>query len=1113
MSTATFTSEIERSFDEFLRERGRALASKASLKRLIETEVGFVGQLKGPDGSYSVEVAIEGPDSPGCCSCPDFEDDGVCPHIWAAAILLNERKSVLEVPARRSIEKRSLKRLQALRGRVQRKAMTAWDLAETDSSQLVFVLDLEKSGDLSHVRLFVERKTVKVDGTWSAGKPVDLSYFDFEELQSGTDRRLLGLLGYGPNRFGSAARDWQLDREEHRLSAIQAGELLPLIAREGRLELRGKRGRPTGSAAGSAAGSSLSYDEGEPFFIHLLGELSDPEALPLLFVNGSIARGEEEHSHREIQTVLPGNLAVACNRLMRTTPETASPMLADLVEEGTIAIGEAALDDFRKLMGALPAGVWRPAGQDVIDAEALPSGDEDQPAFGDEPIGGPTAELSVQVKNPKGSTGGRLECDISFEYGPGMRVSPDSRAITMKCGETGQMVPRELEAEAARLAEYLEVGGRRNRTHRELGQDGSIAATQFPTVIRDLLERGWRVKADQKLIRSAGEFSISVTSGIDWFDVKGGVQFDGEEASFPELLTAAKSGKRTIELSDGSTGMIPEKWLESWGLLGMGEPDGDTLRFKRNQGWLLDAMLAERASAEMDADFDLYRKKLAKFKKLKALKEPAGFQGELRPYQRDALGWFRFLSEMGLGGCLADDMGLGKTVQVLALLESRRARRIPKGEERRPSIVVAPRSLVFNWIKEASRFAPKLKVIDYTGSGRQDRLAAAKGVDLLVTTYGSLRRDAPDLAERTFDHVILDEATAIKNASSQSAKAARLLQADHRLALTGTPVENNLHELWSLFEFLNPGMMGRSTAFRDFADRGEEDNDVAEIGEAIRPFFLRRTKDEVLTELPAKSEQVLTIELSAKDRKRYDDLKEHFRKELLGTADGEASEGPHEGGPGERGPDGKGPDGKDPEEIDKMHVLTALLRLRQAACHPGLIDESLAGEDSAKIEMLIPRLQELATEGHKVLVFSQFTSLLAIVKKRLRDLRLPFEYLDGKTQKRQEKVERFQADPNIPIFLISLKAGGHGLNLTASDHVFILDPWWNPAVEAQAIDRAHRMGQTRSVFAFRLISKDTVEERVMELQAKKRDLADQLFKGRKGVLKDLTRADLDALLS
>ncbi|MFT6107941.1 MAG: SNF2 family DNA or RNA helicase [Planctomycetota bacterium] len=468
---------------------------------------------------------------------------------------------------------------------------------------------------------------------------------------------------------------------------------------------------------------------------------------------------------------------------------------------------------------------------------------------------------------------------------------------------------------------------------------------------------------------------------------------------------------------------------------------------------------------------------------------------------------------MGLGGCLADDMGLGKTVQVLALLESRRARRIPKGEERRPSIVVAPRSLVFNWIKEASRFAPKLKVIDYTGSGRQDRLAAAKGVDLLVTTYGSLRRDAPDLAERTFDHVILDEATAIKNASSQSAKAARLLQADHRLALTGTPVENNLHELWSLFEFLNPGMMGRSTAFRDFADRGEEDNDVAEIGEAIRPFFLRRTKDEVLTELPAKSEQVLTIELSAKDRKRYDDLKEHFRKELLGTADGEASEGPHEGGPGERGPDGKGPDGKDPEEIDKMHVLTALLRLRQAACHPGLIDESLAGEDSAKIEMLIPRLQELATEGHKVLVFSQFTSLLAIVKKRLRDLRLPFEYLDGKTQKRQEKVERFQADPNIPIFLISLKAGGHGLNLTASDHVFILDPWWNPAVEAQAIDRAHRMGQTRSVFAFRLISKDTVEERVMELQAKKRDLADQLFKGRKGVLKDLTRADLDALLS
>ena len=1079
MKSATFASEIVRCFSPELQELGRALAEDGKLSRLIDTENGFVGHFKGPDGAYSVEVAIEGVNAPGECNCPTNAQAGICAHIWAGAILLDEVKQVSDVPARASLEERSLKRLKALRGRVQRRSLTAWDMVERDAERLVFVLDQSSCEGLSQVTLFVERQTAKVGGGWSAGKPFNLAAFDFEELPSEVDRELLGLMGYGPEQFGCSTRDWRLNKDEHGLSAAQARAILPAIARAGRLEFLKAKG--TGRAA------ELEWDPDGPFSIHLRGEVVEEGGSKLLQVTGSLLRGETTYTHKEVQAVLPGGLAVMQRRLVAMAPEGAVPILLDLVSSGTMVVGESASEEFQRIVGGLPKGVWQHAGEAAPEAEA-PSPPE--------PF---TPELLVEVNRAK-SSGARLECEIVFDYGPEMRVAPDSRIMTMQGTDTesgkSQVVRRDLDAEAGRLEEYLHVGGRRSRTHRELGQDGNISAAQFPRVARDLMGLGWRVKADKKVIRYAGQSSVSVRSGIDWFEVKGRVAFGAESASLPELLKAARSGQIMVELGDGSTGMIPEDWLQTWGLLSIGKTSGDSVRFQQSQGWLLSALLAEREAVERDEGFERYSQRLEKFERLKPRKEPASFQGELRPYQRDALGWFKFLAELGFGGCLADDMGLGKTVQVLALLESRRVRKLPKAATRQPSIVVAPRSLVFNWINEAARFAPKLKVVDYTGSGRQARLAETPDAHLLVTTYGTLRRDAPELAEKPFDYVVLDEATAIKNAGSLSAKAARLLRAEHRLALSGTPVENHLHELWSLFEFLNPGMLGRSSSFKKFAEEGAEVEDVGRIGHAIRPFFLRRTKTEVLTELPAKSEQVLTVELSKTNRERYDELREHFRTELLGAA-----------------ARADAADADEELEVDKLNVLTALLRLRQAACHPGLIDEDLRAEDSAKLDTLLPRLEELCAEGHKVLVFSQFTTMLGIVKERLTALKIPFEYLDGQTAKRQECVERFQADPNIPVFLISLKAGGHGLNLTASDYVFILDPWWNPAVESQAIDRAHRMGQTRPVFAYRLIAKDTVEERVMEMQAKKRQLADDLFQGGTGVLKNLTRADLDALLS
>ena len=419
-------------------------------------------------------------------------------------------------------------------------------------------------------------------------------------------------------------------------------------------------------------------------------------------------------------------------------------------------------------------------------------------------------------------------------------------------------------------------------------------------------------------------------------------------------------------------------------------------------------------------------------------------------------------------------------------VQSRRARRLSKG----PSLIVVPRSLVFNWKAEAEKFCPRLRVLDYTGPNRHATRDEFPNYDLIITTYGTLRTDIVELSQITFDYVILDEAQAIKNADSQAAKAARLLKGRHRLAMSGTPIENHLGELWSIFEFLNPGMLGTASVFKKHASGASAADEGARslLARALRPFILRRTKAQVVKDLPEKFEQTLICDLEPAQRQIYEGLKAHYRQALLR---------------------------KDTAELgrSKIEVLEALLRLRQAACHPGLIDPERSGDPSAKLDMLIPQLVEVAEEGHKILVFSQFTKFLGLVRDRLDAEGLKYEYLDGRTRNRDERVERFQTDPDIPLFLISLKAGGLGLNLTAAGYVYLLDPWWNPAVEAQAIDRSHRIGQTQQVFAYRLICRDTVEQKILELQQKKRDLADAILNENRNVIGTLTKDDLEFLLS
>ena len=603
----------------------------------------------------------------------------------------------------------------------------------------------------------------------------------------------------------------------------------------------------------------------------------------------------------------------------------------------------------------------------------------------------------------------------------------------------------------------------------------------MPAVVRELVAAGWKVEADGQLYRRAGKFDIQVNSGQDWFDLEAKADFEGHAVPLPRLLEALRRGEGSVLLDDGTFGVVPDDWLEKYGLVArLGTAAGDAVRFSKAQVGVLDALLASRPEVRIDEQFARAREELRKFEGVTPADPPPGFRGELRQYQREGLGWLRFLREFGFGGCLADDMGLGKTVQVLALLAGRRDG---------PALVVVPRSLVFNWKQEAGRFAPDLKVLDHTGSARDRTGASFADYDLVLTTYGTLRNDAAAFAAVRFDSCILDESQAAKNANTETAKAVRVVRADHRLAMSGTPVENHLGELWTLFDFLNPGMLGRAGLS---AGGGSVRNPDAEtrdlLAKALRPFILRRTKDQVAKDLPAKTEQTVYCDLEADQKKLYDELRDHYRQSLLSRVDAVGL------------------------ARSKIQVLEALLRLRQAACHPGLIDKGRSGETSAKLEVLLPQLRELAESGRKALVFSQFTSLLAIVRSRLDADGVKYEYLDGRTRDRDARVNRFQTDPDCRLFLISLKAGGVGLNLTAAEYVFLLDPWWNPAVEAQAIDRSHRIGQTKPVFAYRLIARGTVEEKVLALQASKRELADAILGGG-GPITDLKREDLEMLLS
>jgi len=643
------------------------------------------------------------------------------------------------------------------------------------------------------------------------------------------------------------------------------------------------------------------------------------------------------------------------------------------------------------------------------------------------------------------------------------------------------------------------------------------------------------------------EIKIEVKEQRDWFDVSAIVQFGEYTFSFLTLKEYILKGKREFILPNGMLAIIPEEWFGNLtGILEFSSSE-DEIKLEKQHVGLLEEI------ANQGGKYLNLSDKLLKLKDGGTVPEtdaPLNFKGELRPYQKAGLDWFYFLKSNQFGGCLADDMGLGKTIQTLSLLQkekefyqqetqgnlleqtevveepiktngnavqmdlfaavnenqnrthflqtggilSQKESSVIINERKqtciRCSLIIVPNSLVFNWYQEALKFTPELKILVYTGVNRVKRSAQFANYDLVISTYGTIRVDIEIIKEFKFNYLILDESQAIKNPNSQSSKAVKMLRASNKLVLTGTPIENSVQELWSQLSFVNPGLLGGLNSFTErFVIPIEKQKDTRKLQQLkaiIKPFILRRTKDQVAKDLPAKMEQLVYCQMSDEQKEAYEKVKSHYRNEILNAI----------------------------KELglnkSQFTLLQGLTKLRQIANHPLLVNSDFEGI-SGKFKEVTYMAETAMSEGHKVLIFSQFVSQLAIYRNWLNEKGIAHCYLDGSmsNDERQKMVNSFQ-NGQIPFFLISLKAGGFGLNLTQADYVFMLDPWWNPAVERQAIDRAHRIGQDKPVFIYKFISKETVEEKILLLQQKKTELANSLIETDEAVIKQI---DIDEILA
>ncbi len=610
------------------------------------------------------------------------------------------------------------------------------------------------------------------------------------------------------------------------------------------------------------------------------------------------------------------------------------------------------------------------------------------------------------------------------------------------------------------------------------------------------IPKSWRLYIPEEFVgtqirNQAVRMQARVSSGVDWLSVKlvwdaGGI---GVERS--ELERCLREGKKYVRLSDNSYAPFNAERVQQLidREVEVLAAAGKTGKLPLSQAGRIQELLEQADESVVSAGAKQLFARLSDIDTIKPAKKPKNLKATLRPYQEQGLSWLRFIHEIGSGGVLADDMGLGKTIQTIALLLL--LKQEAKDDPLR-ALIVAPTSVVTNWQREIERFAPSLTVALWHGAGRKENRKELDEANVIITSYALLRRDIDLLRNLRLDYAILDEAQNIKNPASATAHAAKELPAQRRLALTGTPIENRLSEIWSIFEFVSPGLLGPLSKFEERFGRpidGGDSKAAARLRSIIHPFILRRTKSEVVQDLPPKIEVDKLVDLAPDQKAIYLQVLREVRAQVMGEVDRQGV------------------------SRSQLHILAGLTKLRQAACDPRLLGlpREFDHDDSGKLAALRELVDEVQSGGHRVLIFSQFVSMLRLVKDALDEDNVKYEYLDGSTLDRADRVERFQSDPECTAFLISLKAGGSGLNLTGADTVIHFDPWWNPAVEDQASDRAHRIGQHKMLTVYRLVAAGTIEEKILQLKQKKKELVASVLTEDSGGAKRLTREDVDEL--
>ncbi len=1040
----------------FQRGREYSLQGRVRLRR-VEAD-GAVAEVRGSE-AYTVLFEMQGGRLVSACDCPVSGGDmgEVCKHQIAAALVL---KNYLRTHPPETWEGVLAAGVKA----GQRKMLTPgarqalfFSVQERRSEWAVFPYTLPLS-------FLAGADLTDPDALGKFLKAGKLSK-QAKALRSQIDpRRFVPVLGLGPDSLKFAALAGQGNYSYFYEKAFEPSVLLPLLA--GGFVFRGRESDPLQSPVRVSAQSGRA-------------EVELARAADGLTLRPSVRLGED------VFALLPEKTSVVSvdplwllSKLTLYPVEEGAGLVSILLDHPdlTVPADETAkfFDTFLLPMAEQVAvtgeGV---ATEDETAAEPVPRlylSEEDQ-------------ALRVSLKFGYGET------EVDFD-----RAAPETMLLRKPDSVTLVRLRRQPSLEAHWAETLSEHKLKRGGEPGQYALRAKTAAVDFLlSEIPKLTAAGYEVYGEADLLsakvsRAVPTIAFRVSSEIDWFDVDAVVSFGDTQISLKEVRKAVKRRERFVKLADGSLGAIPEAWLEKYRyLFSMSEEaEGDGLKISASQITLLDQLLSDDEIMEADAEFQRRREHLRGFEHIAPTLMPQNIQGTLRPYQKAGVDWLHFLHDYGFGGCLADDMGTGKTFTTLAFLQSL----AESHHATAATLLVLPRSLIFNWEREAAKFTPQLRLLNHAHGGRAKDIALFDEYDLVLTTYGVLIRDAELMRAHRFHYVVLDEAQAIKNPLSQSAKAVRLLQADHKLSLTGTPVENSTIELWSQFAFLNPGLLGSFEHFRtEFAGAIEKNQDevaAAFLRKLVHPFILRRTKDQVAPELPPRTEEILEVEMEPGQKKLYEKTRDFYRDQILGIVD--------TGGVGDA----------------RMKILEGLLRLRQIANHPRLVEPDTRAV-SGKFERLLETLETLRAEGHKALVFSQFVSMLTLVREALDARKIPYAYLDGQTQDRQGRVDDFQNNPDLPFFLISLKAGGVGLNLTAADYVIHIDPWWNPAVEMQATDRTHRIGQTRPVFVYKLITRDTVEEKILLLQDRKRALVSQLISTETSFFKSLTKQDIELL--